>query len=454
VTKKSGGTDPKQQHYENKYPGKNVIIAPDGGGEVYGTNGDDVIVSGSGDDWMEGGEGSDIYVYEAGSGGDVISNVSNGEDDQDELHFGPGIWPEDLTFAREDDDLVVRILDGTGGYAGSVTVEDWYLAETNKLSKIVFDNGTELTTAEIEALASNPPSVVRGTTAANILRTSSPVGGSVILYGLAGLDTIYGGAGLDVIVPGPGNDVIYTRATLEGGGKKVFWLNRGDGNDTVYYLNAAHEPGDGLGILRFGDGITPEDVEIRNSGNNVVFALTDGSARVTFMDANRGDVRYQPDEIRFSDGTTMAWHDAAQRRIVKGTEIGEVLLASSHEGESVTVYGLGGLDTIYAGAGEDIIVPGPGNDVVYARSTVEGGGQKTFVWNAGDGNDTVNYINTEHQPGDGLGILIFGSGIGPEDVEVRNSGNNVVVALLDGSGSVTFVNANRGGASCGQSDRG
>jgi uncharacterized protein YjdB len=443
VTKKGGGTDSKQEHYENKYPGKNVIIAPDGSGEVYGTAGDDVIVSGSGDDWLEGGEGSDVYVYEAGSGDDVISNVSNGENDEDELHFGPGIWPEDLTFAREADDLVVRILDGMGGYAGNVTVEDWYLDEKNKLLKIVFDNGTELTLEEIEALAATPPNVLRGTTGANVLRTSSPASGSVIVYGLVGLDTIYGGAGTDIIVPGIGNDVIYTRATLEGGGKKVFWLNAGDGNDTVYYLNAAHEPGDGLGILRFGNGIAPEDVEIRNSGNNVVFALTGGSARVTFMEANRGDVRYQLDEIRFSDGTTLAWQEAAQQRIVRGTEIGEALLASSRAGESVTVYGLGGLDTIYGGGGDDTLVSGPGNDVVYARSTIEGGGQKTFVWNIGDGNDTVYYINTDHQPGDGLGVLSFGSGIDPEDVEVRNSGNNVIVALIDGSGSVTFISANR-----------
>jgi uncharacterized protein YjdB len=153
VTKKGGSSNPKQQQYETKYPGKNVIIATDGGSQVDGTDGEDVIVSGSGDDWLEGGEGSDIYVYELKSGEDVISNVSNGENDTDELHFGPGITSADLTFSRESDDLLIAITDEEGEDAGNITVEDWYLAEKNKLSKIVLDDGTELTTEEIEALA-------------------------------------------------------------------------------------------------------------------------------------------------------------------------------------------------------------------------------------------------------------------------------------------------------------
>ena len=45
---------------------------------------------------------------------------------------------------------------GNGGHSGSVTVKDWYLAEENKLARIVFDDGTELTTEEIEELVQHP----------------------------------------------------------------------------------------------------------------------------------------------------------------------------------------------------------------------------------------------------------------------------------------------------------
>jgi uncharacterized protein YjdB len=239
VTENGGGgsDDPKQQYYENKYPGKNVLIAPEGGGQVDGADGDDVIVSGNGADWLEGGEGNDTYIYEAGSGDDVISNASNGEGDQDELHFGPGIWKEDLVFAREDNDQIIRVLDGTGGYAGSVTIEDWYLDEKNKLSKIVFEDETELTTEEIEDLAANSAVILRGTTGANTLRARSAGSSRTIVYGLAGGDTLYGSANEDILTGGPGNDTIRARSNQsnEGGGKKVFVWTPGDGNDTIHY---------------------------------------------------------------------------------------------------------------------------------------------------------------------------------------------------------------------------
>jgi hypothetical protein len=61
------------------------------------------------------------YTYASfiGSGYHTILNGGEGE-----LQFDPGIWKEDLVFAKEDNDLAIKILDGAGGYAGSVTVED------------------------------------------------------------------------------------------------------------------------------------------------------------------------------------------------------------------------------------------------------------------------------------------------------------------------------------------
>ena len=194
--------------------------------------------------------------------------------------------------------------------------------------------------------------------------------------------------------------------------------------------------------MRFGSGIKPEDVEVRNSGNNVVFVATlpNGGGRATFIDANKADPCYQMDEIHFADGTVWTWSEIAGRKVVRGTNSNDTLRAASLPGEKVTVYGLGGHDTIFAGAGDDTFVPGIGNNVIYARSNVEGGGNKTFVWNVGDWNNTVHYFNETHQPGDGMGILRFGSGVDPNNVTVRNNGNNVVFGYT--GGGVTFVGAN------------
>jgi Ca2+-binding RTX toxin-like protein len=153
--------------------------------------------------------------------------------------------------------------------------------------------------------------VVRGTTGANTLRASSYAGEKVTVYGLAGNDILYGGAGEDTFVPDPGNDTVYARSNnaTEGGGKKVFRWSAGDGNDTINYYNADHQPGDGLATLEFGEGISPENVTAQNSGNNVVLTVTlaSGGGKVTFNGANRGDVRYQPDKIQFANGTVWEW---------------------------------------------------------------------------------------------------------------------------------------------------
>jgi len=57
------------------------------------------------------------------------------------------------------------------------------------------------------------------------------------------------------------------------------------------------------GALRFGSGIKPEDLKARDSGNNVVFALMDGSGGITFAGANTADEGYHLDRIRFADKT-------------------------------------------------------------------------------------------------------------------------------------------------------
>lgn len=107
---------------------------------------------------------------------------------------------------------------------------------------------------------------------------------------------------------------------------------------------------------------------------------------------DRVGIEYQLDEIRFADGTIWSWLDAVTQQAVRGTDNGETLKSNSRVGEKVMVYGLGGNDTLFGGSGEDAFVGGPGNDVIYARASNEGAGKKVFVWNEGDGHDTVTYF--------------------------------------------------------------
>lgn len=92
----------------------------------------------------------------------------------------------------------------------------------------------------------------------------------------------------------------------------MFVWNRGNGHDTVEYFHSSHALGDGFGKLKFGPGIAPGDVEVKNSGNHVVFALLDGSGGITFVNVNK-DVRTYPDEIHFADGTVWKWSEMPRK---------------------------------------------------------------------------------------------------------------------------------------------
>jgi hypothetical protein len=154
--------------------------------------------------------------------------------------------------------------------------------------------------------------VILGTEGNDTLRTYGKAGEKVTVYGFGGNDTIYGGKADEVFVPGPGNNTIFTRSNAidEGDGQKIFQWNINDGVDTIYYYNSARVAGDGLGILRFGHGINPENVTVSNSGASVVFSVTPELGRggsVTFVTANNNDIRFQIDEIQFANGTVWKW---------------------------------------------------------------------------------------------------------------------------------------------------
>jgi hypothetical protein len=68
----------EQQYYENKYPGKTVVILPDE--NAYDeANGDTVVVGGNGDDWVDISHGGNTFVYNRDGGHDTIVCVDTEE---------------------------------------------------------------------------------------------------------------------------------------------------------------------------------------------------------------------------------------------------------------------------------------------------------------------------------------------------------------------------------------
>ena len=121
----------------------------------------------------------------------------------------------------------------------------------------------------------------------------------------------------------------------------------------------------------------------------------------------------------------------------------------------------GGNDIVYAGAGNDIIHASDGNDIIYGgdgddtiypdhgddfswsefgNDTIIGGkgndtiismtGDDTFIFNIGDGQDTI----IEHQ---GVDTLYFGPNITWEDLTFTQSENDMVISINDTTDSIT-----------------
>jgi len=117
-------------YFENRFPGREIIFLPDS---------NTVIVGGRGDDWIEMSGGGNVFIYEINGGHDVVRSV-NAERNANELHFGPGITRDDLSFFKKGNDLYIAI---AGEETGSVTIVNWYVAEQYRL-RVFLHDGTEL----------------------------------------------------------------------------------------------------------------------------------------------------------------------------------------------------------------------------------------------------------------------------------------------------------------------
>ncbi len=112
--------------------------------------------------------------------------------------------------------------------------------------------------------------------------------------------------------------------------------------------------------------------------------------------------------------------------VLLGTSAADVLTAVGDTGTGLLGYQ--GDDTLKGGAGSDILTGGTGNDALYG-----GGGSDRYVFNLGDGNDTIYERDSYSSSVD---VLAFGQGILPSDITVLRQGNDVVFKLRNGQDSV------------------
>ena len=132
--------------------GHDELYGENGDDRLYGGEGDDKLAGGRGNDYLAGGAGSDRYVIERNFGKDFIMNLDTSPSSTDTLRITDGYTPDDFTFKRDGDNLVIT---EKADSRNEITVYKHFSADYRgayAVDRIVFDNQTVLDTQAVNAL--------------------------------------------------------------------------------------------------------------------------------------------------------------------------------------------------------------------------------------------------------------------------------------------------------------
>ncbi|MEI3550069.1 MAG: calcium-binding protein [Alphaproteobacteria bacterium] len=360
-----------------------TINAAAGNDTVNAGEGDDTITGGLGNDNLNGGNGDDTYIYNIGDGLDTITETSGA----DKIVLGTGIALENLRFIREGNNL--RILINNNVDQGFLLVNQFAGADT-RIEQLQFaDNSVlDLVNDSLTFEQYNGGETINGTD------------NDDTIYGRGGNDTIDAGDGDDTIVGGIGDD------TLSGGyGRDTYIYNLGDGADTINETR-------GNDIIKFGAGITQDDLTFTQEGNNLKILIDNDPYQSILINNFYSNVNNQVEKLQFADGSTF---NLSTQGLTLTQNNGDETINGT--GYNDVIYGNGGHDTINAGEGNDTIVGGIGNDILNG-----GNGDDTYIYNLGDGFDTI----TESGGND---KIVFGEGISQRDLSFEKIGNDLKISI-------------------------
>lgn len=391
----------------------------DGNDHLTGTMHSDVLQGGLGDDVLEGGDDADLYVVNAGEGNDIIRDIQSTVllRAADLVVFGDEIAPEDLIFARsgaDGDDLLVTI--GSGGqslliegqFAYGVLGYNDRFALNSRIEAFAFrDYGDGWSHKDLQQLL-----IAQSTTAGNDETmgfgdddTLGASTGDDLLIGMDGADTYHWGAGV-------GNDRIDERARYIDVTVGLGGISLTARADTVVF-DSTIDPSS----LIFARPYDSLDLVITNSltGETLTVIGQFDSFQTGVLGAQWFD---RVEWFQFADGSRISWQDVIARVTTGGT----------------------GNDRLRGDILVDRMIGGQGDDLLSG-----GGGGDTYVFNIGDGHDTL-FDDNQTIIGEGfltpdqtIDILEFGEGINPGDIVFSRSGSSITMTVGSSGDAVTLA---------------
>ena len=417
--------------------GNDVIFAGAGNNKLYGGYGNDFLVGGAGDDYMNGERGDDTYIVGVGTGHDQIYDAYG----SNTIRFTDGVKPEDLIATYGANDSVIFTNRNSGD---SIELMEFKYRAYYRNYVMVFDDGTVMKMDDERSPLRN----LEGTDGDDVLtpfyntvKYHAGAGNDVIngtsgndeMYGEEGNDKLYGGAGNDLLVGGTGDD----------------YMSGGDGDDTyIVGIGTGHDQiidSDGKNIIRFTDGVKPEDlIATYGANDSVIFTNRNSGDSIELMEF-KYRAYYRNYVMVFDDGTVMKMDDErSPLRNLEGTDGDDVLTpfyntVKYHAGAGNDVingtsgndemYGEEGNDKLYGGAGNDLLVGGTGDDYMSG-----GDGDDTYIVGIGTGHDQI--IDS-----DGKNIIRFTDGVKPEDLIATYGADDSVILTNRNSGdSIELLN--------------
>ncbi len=266
--------------------------------------------------------------------------------------------------------------------------------------------------------------------------------GDDMLYGGEGDDKLVGGAGRDYLAGGVGDDTyVWDDVNLT----SEIHENAGEGSDTI-------QASVDLDLGKFGsieNGQLTSNATLTLTGNDVGNRLS-GNGHGSRLVGLGGDDVYVingPDAVIEEIG---GGYDTIQTSLsVLQLAVNVEAVVSMGSGLQLTgnglnnelrgdagdnvMYGLAGDDLLHAGMGNDTLSGGRGNDLLYG-----GGGNDTYVFNRGDGEDTIIHglVDVTSQ----TGTLLFGSDVSSRQLWFSRSSDNLVVEIVGTDDRITLKN--------------
>lgn len=424
--------------------GGSEIYAAGGDDWLYGGDGKDILSGGTGDDYMSGGYGNDTYLFNRGDGQDTIFRNLYSWDSwdkpkdtsQDTLRFGEGIQPGEVRFLRDGDSLIIRI----GNGEDCITVEEYFSDTYALISRIEFADGTVLDAMAINAATRVVHDTVQTLTAMEDGSIVEAGDNDDSLRGLSGDDELYGKSGNDWLAGGAGNDFL-----AGGEGSDTYVFNAGDGQDVIDDQGFTDRRD--TNVLYFGEGLRAENAVVQRNGDDLCVRFRNSDDSITVSNYFITSIPTL-ERFIFADGSE--WDPATIKALtLAGTDDDDYLVAypegskiyasggddwlEGAEGDD-SLYGGEGNDDLFGGNGDDTLAGGAGNDWLNG-----GGGSDTYLFNAGDGQDTINgMFMPEGASLSDRETIRFGSGLLAEAAIIIRSDDSLIITFRGSDDSITL----------------